>query len=112
MNLLDQREKTHGYYGLQACVAQALKQALTIGPLPELPPMHRESLEMICVKMARIVCGDHNERDHWLDVMGYAELILKNIRTVPPGSSTQEPPDESFSSSGEFVYQPRSGQPR
>lgn len=100
MNLLNEREKTHGDYSELAFVSQYLKLALTYGPFEELPAVHRESLEMICVKMARIVCGDHNEVDHWNDIQGYAELVLKNIKAVPSGSSTQQEPrddeDECF----------------
>jgi len=33
-----------------------------------------EALEMICLKMARLVCGDSNNRDSWHDIEGYARL--------------------------------------
>jgi hypothetical protein len=35
----------------------------------------RESLAMICQKMARIVNGDPFYRDSWHDIVGYARLI-------------------------------------
>ena len=118
MNILNEREKTHGHYGLVASVSQALKDALRIGPLDELPPVHRESLDLICTKVARVICGDHNERDHWIDIKGYAELVLQNIE-VPPGiSSIQEPEDEPTDASigddwdYDPNYRPRSGLPR
>ena len=76
MNLLNEREKTHGDYADVARVAQALKFALAYGPTEELPDVHRESLDLICTKIARIVCGDHNEPDHWIDCIGYAQLVL------------------------------------
>ena len=95
MNLLNEREKTHGDYSELAFVSQYLKLALSYGPIDELPAVHRESLEMICVKMARIVCGDHNEVDHFQDIIGYAQLVLNYITKDVPGSSTQqEPPDD------------------
>lgn len=98
MNILADREKTHGDYGLVASVSQALKEALRYGPLDELPAMHRESLEMICVKMARIVCGNHHEPDHWLDVSGYAMLIhqqiLQNKKRAGTGEFHELTPDE------------------
>jgi hypothetical protein len=34
----------------------------------------REALELIAMKIARILSGDHNYRDHWDDIEGYAEL--------------------------------------
>lgn len=79
MDILDQRERTHGDFNYVALVSQALKDALRRGPYDELPDMHREALEMICAKMARVVCGDHNEPDHFIDISGYAELVLRNI---------------------------------
>lgn len=95
MRLLNEREKTHGDYSELSRVSQALKMALRHGPIEEVPALHRESLEMICVKMARIVCGDHNEADHFQDIIGYAQLVLNHIKKDVPGSSTQqEPPDE------------------
>jgi len=33
-----------------------------------------EAIHMICVKLARIVCGDPNHADHWDDIAGYARL--------------------------------------
>jgi hypothetical protein len=111
MNLLNEREKTHGDYSLVAAVSQALKSALRLGPYDELPSVHRESLEMICVKMARIVCGNHYEYDHPTDIAGYANLIIKNC-VVPPGSSPiQEPSDEPDYTDSDY-YIPRSGLPR
>ena len=112
MNLLNEREKTHGDYSLVAAVSQALKSALRLGPYDEVPAIHRESLELNCMKMARIVCGDHNEPDHWTDIKGYAELVLRHIKSVPPGSqSIQEPSDDPNDTNGDY-YIPRSGLPR
>ena len=118
MNLLVEREKTHGDYADVSRVSQALKAALRLGPFDEIPAIHRESLEMICVKMARIVCGNHHEHDHAADIAGYANLILRT-RNVPPGSSSiQEPDDEPTDASigddwdYDPYYRPRSGLPR
>lgn len=111
MNLLNEREKTHGDYADVACVAQALKFALAHGPTEELPDVHRESLDLICTKIARIVCGDHNEPDHWTDIMGYAKLVLKTLEVPPGSSSIQEPSDEPDFMDSDY-YIPRSGLPR
>lgn len=112
MKILTQREKTHGDYTEVSRVSQRLKDEVWDSALPDL---HQESLDMICVKMARIVCGDHNEIDHWTDIIGYAQLVLNNIKKVPPGSSSiQEPDDEPFDPSvgDNWDYNPRSGHPR
>lgn len=112
MKVLQQREKTHGDYYEVSRVSQALKEALRMGPIHEVPKLHRESLEMICVKMARMVCGDHNEADHLTDIIGYAQLVLNHIKKVHPGSSSiQEPSDEPDFTDSDY-YIPRSGLPR
>ena len=74
MSILDQREKTHGSYTQQAALAQDLKTRIR-AECRNLVPQQQESLEMICVKIARIVCGNPHEVDHWRDIAGYAALI-------------------------------------
>ena len=72
---LHERGKTHGHYPATARVAQELKRALKLhGPAGALSDVHTESLAMICTKIARIVCGDPLEADHWRDIAGYARL--------------------------------------
>lgn len=93
MNLLNEREKTHGDYNEVAHLSQMLKSALRSGPIAEVPAVIRESLELICMKMARIVCGDHNERDHYLDIIGYTKLALQK-HVESPGSTINGTPDE------------------
>lgn len=102
MSIIQQRERTHGFFDAVATVSQALKDAMKLGPYDELPDVHREALEMICVKMARVVCGDHNEPDHVRDIMGYAELVLTDIqnkKTASRGNATimEMDPDEEAS---------------
>lgn len=79
MNIIEQRARTHGSYEQVAALSQSLKDALRSGKFGALPSTHRESLDMICVKMARIICGDHNEPDHYRDICGYSELILRTL---------------------------------
>lgn len=111
MNLLNEREKTHGDYADVARVAQRIKDEIWSSSIPNI---HQESLDMIATKMARIVNGDHNEPDHWLDIIGYAQLVLNHIKKdrVPPGSSSiQEPSDDPHDDNSDY-YIPRSGLPR
>ena len=74
-SLLGEREKTHGDYRDVADLSQALKEVLKSGNNWEsLSNTQRESLEMISSKIARILSGDSNFRDHWDDIEGYAKL--------------------------------------
>ena len=80
--ILDKRESTHGSYSDSATVAQDLKKTICYHVLEQkefLPDDMQQSLDMICSKIARIICGDHNEIDHWHDISGYAQLISNRL---------------------------------
>ena len=73
---LKARDKTHGDYILQACCSQILKlHYRNTKNWVELSAYQQESLEMIAVKISRILNGDPNEPDHWHDISGYAKLV-------------------------------------
>jgi hypothetical protein len=77
---LDERGRTHGDYGAQARVAQFLKQILRASPRwPDLSLPQKESAELICMKLSRIVHGNPDEPDHWQDIAGYAQLIVREL---------------------------------
>jgi len=44
-----------------------------------LAPDQREALEMIAVKIARILNGDPNYADNWRDIEGYARLVANRL---------------------------------
>ena len=39
---------------------------------------------MICHKLGRIINGDPNYDDSWLDIAGYAQLIVNRLRKDGP----------------------------
>ncbi|AQW83036.1 DUF6378 domain-containing protein [Campylobacter pinnipediorum] len=77
-DILKERQKTHGDFGLQSFYAQNIKKyiksekyKLTVGQI--------EALEMIAHKIARILAGNPNYKDHWDDIAGYATLVSKEL---------------------------------
>jgi len=42
-------------------------------------PLYREALHAIAVKIARLVTGQINDGDSWLDIAGYAMLVHQQI---------------------------------
>lgn len=79
--ILADRQKTHGDFGEVAEIAQRIKAIIR----PEyesnrLTLDQREALDMIATKIARILAGDANEPDHWVDIVGYATLALRSIQ--------------------------------
>lgn len=74
--LIAERGKTHGDWNTQSRMSQGLKNVLRSEPALwfALPAMRREALELMAVKMSRIVCGDDDHPDHWDDISGYSGL--------------------------------------
>lgn len=78
--ILSTRETTHGCYLEQSCISQTLKQECEQARNWQEMPFHmKESIHMIQQKIARIICGDPWEKDHWVDIMGYAALVLREL---------------------------------
>ena len=75
MEVLTEREKTHGDFRDVAKLDQELKMLIYMSKnWQSLSDEHRVSLDMICHKISRILSGNPNEDDHWRDIAGYAEL--------------------------------------
>jgi hypothetical protein len=79
---LSTRATTHGDFEDNSYVMQHLKTFLRDHPgWEKLSNYQCEALDMICHKIGRILCGNPNFPDHWLDVAGYAQLV-ENILTT------------------------------
>lgn len=77
--------KTHGDYKNTAAISQSLKTVMISGKNWDmLKDTQREALELIAMKIARILSGDQNFRDHWDDIEGYAKLGGQNSPTNLP----------------------------
>jgi len=77
--ILKNRDSIHGDFQKGAQTAQLLK-AVIYDSENHLPLDMNESLDLICTKIARIVNGNYNEIDHWLDIAGYAQLISNKLQ--------------------------------
>ena len=72
------RQATHGEFEFFSSVSQNLKGILRSAE-PDLTDAQVEALEMICHKMARILTGNPNHKDHWEDIAGYAARISEKL---------------------------------
>ena len=83
---LDERGARYGTYMNVAKTSQLLKgilaQAMNDNPNDVSYDM-RESIDLICNKLSRIVNGDPNYDDSWHDIAGYATLISERLRGNP-----------------------------
>lgn len=78
--ILQAREARHGSFETHAELAQWLKHVVReAGRNKHLEATHAEALDMILHKIARIMNGDPNYRDHWLDIAGYATLVADRL---------------------------------
>lgn len=79
-HIIEEREKTHGPYREKAQWAQNMKKAMRCPDgWDNLLPYQRESLDMIASKIARALYGDPTEIDHWRDIAGYAQLVVREL---------------------------------
>lgn len=77
-NIIQQRRKTHGVFKTHAELANTLKSTMRDTPGWETAPAEvREALDMIQHKIARILNGDCMYHDHWIDIAGYALLVIE-----------------------------------
>jgi len=88
-SLLIEREKTHGDFRITASLSQQMKNVFTsMESYNKLSYVQRECLDMIATKIARIISGDPNHEEHWVDIAGYAKLANENVQPEP-GSVTR-----------------------
>lgn len=81
LSLITERNKTHGSFGDNACVSQSLK-AIMHSRTAGFHPVYREALDMIAVKISRILSGQSDFVDHWDDIMGYARLASEMAKRM------------------------------
>ncbi len=84
-NTLENRNGCHGDYPQQAATAEALKNVMKAGKFWKMmTPVQRESLDIIAVKISRILTGNPNHADHWHDIQGYARLAEREVVNAQP----------------------------
>lgn len=84
--VLTERGSRYGVFMGHAHVTQDLKHAITMHLATrnkKLQVDQQEALDMICHKIGRIVNGDANYDDSWVDIAGYAQLVVDRLRGKP-----------------------------
>lgn len=80
---LNERGSRYGEFSSHAEITQLFKRFTTRfledqNKLP-LSPSQSESLDMIFHKIGRILNGDPNYIDSWVDIAGYAQLVVNEL---------------------------------
>lgn len=79
---LAERGGRYGNFVGHAAVTQQLKEVIREAIFTRgknLGHDQLEALEMICHKIGRIVNGDPNYADSWVDIAGYAKLVADRL---------------------------------
>jgi hypothetical protein len=76
--LLNERGERYGTFENHASISQSLKRVM-FATGKKLDDDQSEALEMIAHKIARILNGDPNYVDSWLDIAGYATLVAERL---------------------------------
>lgn len=77
--ILDERGSRYGVFAKHATIAQELKEVVDRFDKGNLEADQSEALDMICHKIARIINGDPNYADSWVDIAGYAMLVADRL---------------------------------
>jgi hypothetical protein len=81
--MLAGREARYGSFEGHANISQTIKDDIRNHPGWErLVSDQREALEMISHKIARIINGDPNYADNWIDIAGYATLVANRLEKM------------------------------
>lgn len=79
---LTERGSRYGPFTGHARITQELKQSMHANPgWKKLTSDQKEALEMIAHKIGRILNGDPNYDDSWVDIAGYAKLVGDRLTT-------------------------------
>jgi hypothetical protein len=82
---LAERGGRYGIFMHHAEVTQTLKTVIRqelAARNKSLDDDQAEALDMICHKIARIVNGDPNYVDSWVDIAGYAKLVADRLNGI------------------------------
>lgn len=80
LEVLNQRQKTHGEFSeVSKTYADFIKILEKTGFFNKCEDHHRLAIDVIFQKLARILNGDMNFYDHWVDICGYSELVKKEL---------------------------------
>ena len=78
--VLSERGSRYGSLMSNATISQNLKEILHNSTNWEaMPPDMKEALHMIVHKISRIVEGDFEYDDSWIDISGYSTLIVERL---------------------------------
>jgi hypothetical protein len=83
--VLQERGLRYGKFTGHAEVTQMLKAVINAALSKRnklLAPDQQEALDMVCHKVGRIVNGDPDYADSWIDIAGYTKLVADRLEGI------------------------------
>lgn len=90
--VLNERGARYGDFTHHAAVCQDLKDRMMFhkySRYERLNNVQKQALDVIADKIARILTGDPNYADNWVDIQGYARLVEERLPCVTGTPATQ-----------------------
>ena len=78
-NTLDARGERYGNYLRQTEISFGIKKEMHGSAFDKMDVDQQDALDMIAVKISRILNGDPNYADNWVDIAGYATLVADRL---------------------------------
>lgn len=75
-DVLQERGARYGTFSQNGALYHALKTLLTT---EKASPVQQMCLDMISMKLSRMINGDINYRDNWVDIIGYCKGALGEV---------------------------------
>ena len=79
-DVLEERGERYGEFEGHAYITQSLKEIMySVDGWHRLNHSQREALEMVAHKIGRILNGDPQYLDSWVDIIGYTQLVVNQL---------------------------------
>ena len=89
--VLQERSDRYGRFIDRSAITQSIKHAMACPGWYELACDQKEALETIATKIARILNGDPDYIDNWIDIAGYAMLVVERLKESAPSGANGIP---------------------
>lgn len=88
--ILAERGSRYGDFATHALITQSLKDVMKKTPNWDiLSPSQKEALEMTAHKIGRILNGDPDYDDSWVDIGGYTKLVADDLQAANKANTPQ-----------------------
>jgi hypothetical protein len=79
-DVIKERETTHGDFVAKAAfIQETMRNISSLYIWNNLADDQKESIHMIISKLSRIIYGNPDHADHWIDIAGYAKLVSDRL---------------------------------